>query len=170
MWFRKKKKVVSQNIGGKYPGYFEKKMIESHQDDIDYLAKHGIKVLDLIVDPLDDYNFVFVVSNGDLGRLVDNFVEHRQPDNMGMSFIARGTDGKGNTHWSNATGSECNVETSRTLIGILHDCWYDDVDWWEGQSSYNDVDDYVIRNRIPDTPGNYARVMFEMTEIYGGEE
>lgn len=169
MWFGKKK-VKSRNIGGKYPGYYKKKMIERYQDEIDELAEYGIKVLDLIVDPLDDYNFVFVVSQKDLTKIVDNFVDGKQPDNMGYSFIAQGKERDGTTYWNNATGEECNVECSRTLIGILHDCWYEDVDWWSAQSSYHDVDEYVIKNRIPDTPGNYARVMTEMTAMYGGEE
>ena len=123
----------------------------------------GIQVLDVI--QLEDREEIYVIAYDDLDRLVNHWIDHPStpatlhPIYYNLIIAQTPTGG-----YVDMTPPECYVQESQTFIGILHDCWCEDVDWWDASVSIGYVDDYVMENRIPDTLENYQYVMKKMDE------
>jgi len=125
------------------------------------LTAKGIRVLEVI--ELKDHEPVFVISKQDLGMLVDNWCAADDgkvvngPTPGDELLICRATADDGSVYYEDITPPDCYVQSSETLIGILHDCWQGD--FWNAEESIARVDEYVKSHKIKDVVKNYEKVM-----------
>lgn len=97
---------------------------------------------------------VFVTNENGINRLIDLYGSGNY-QGLDFNYIAP-LNGGG---YIDASTSECFVQQSDTFIGILHDIWCSDVDWWDGENSIAEVDEFVKTHGIPDDLGHYQMVM-----------
>ncbi|GEM_PF-4442537 len=142
-------------------------------EDIVYLRDNGISVLHVY--ELPNHTPAYMVPEKDFGNMVDDWCLKDQgrkprgyvPDDY-FSFLTCGVF-RGKIVYEDITPPECYVQQSYTLIGILHDIWCDDVDWWNAEETIALVDRYVMINNIEDTLENYRSVIDAVGRIIGGE-
>jgi len=128
---------------------------------VEALSNLGVPVLEVIRYPHRDEE-IYVIPDKDLGMLVDIWCDNRNDPRLrciNTALVIAPTRGG----YEDMTPPDCYVQGSRTLIGIIHDCYCDDVDWWNAEQSIEMVDDYVITHRIPDIKENYLMVMDAIT-------